>query len=278
MITGRERIKSASCNCINNCSTRVYDALSTTEYTNTNASAFSNSSCPNPAIEFEMKDEQKKRESNWIPMNCQMWRADRTVLLTLLPFWLIKNFNSDSSPFNTTEIFCSTVDSAEEKKRKKKMRKFHWSPSNRNSQITLIKATSTSTAFGRNTNERKWNRIYFQFISRSVARQTRRTHTLTCIFVRIYAFGRTKLWNKCRFANASTTEHVHTVRIDGAGGQTWWHRMRWRMFRRHWTCGQTVATRTLTPKRIATIDDACKTMNEIKRVEKGRKQIMNLLD
>lgn len=31
MITGRERIKSASCNCMSSCSMRVYDALSTTE-------------------------------------------------------------------------------------------------------------------------------------------------------------------------------------------------------------------------------------------------------
>lgn len=45
MITGRVRIKSISCSDISNCSTRVYDALSTQEYTKTNASAFSNSSC-----------------------------------------------------------------------------------------------------------------------------------------------------------------------------------------------------------------------------------------
>lgn len=44
IITGLVRIKSISCNCISICSTLVYEALSTTEYTNTNASDFSSSS------------------------------------------------------------------------------------------------------------------------------------------------------------------------------------------------------------------------------------------
>lgn len=44
MITGRVRIKSISCSDCSNCSTRVNDALSTTENTRTNASHFSSSS------------------------------------------------------------------------------------------------------------------------------------------------------------------------------------------------------------------------------------------
>lgn len=39
IMTGRVRIKSKSCSDISSCSTRVYDALSTHEYTNMNASA-----------------------------------------------------------------------------------------------------------------------------------------------------------------------------------------------------------------------------------------------
>lgn len=39
IMTGRVRIKSKSCSDINSCSTRVYDALSTHEYTKMNASA-----------------------------------------------------------------------------------------------------------------------------------------------------------------------------------------------------------------------------------------------
>lgn len=62
IITGRVRIKSKSCNVIKICSIRVYDALSTTEYTNTNASAFSNSS-------YKINEHKNEKEKDKILIN-----------------------------------------------------------------------------------------------------------------------------------------------------------------------------------------------------------------
>lgn len=176
IMMGRVRIKSKSCSDINSCSTRVYDALSTHEYTKMNASAlmYSSYNCKqwkcqahtNTHVSMQLiasvrtnqeREAEKSQESKVkmkIVFDClknMKWckikshsndakyeKKSATLLshtpnlifilraITLVPFWPMMNFISDSTPFKTTDTFCSTVDSridAQMKKTRKWNRK-----------------------------------------------------------------------------------------------------------------------------------------------------------
>lgn len=163
---GRARIKSKSCSDISSCSTRVYDALSTHEYTKMNASAlmYSSYDCrqwkcrthPNTHVSMQLIASERacewlnqKRESEKIQVSevivvfdcsknmkwciCKSWSPKNSAMLvthianfilifraiTLVPFWPMMNFISDSTPFKTTDTFCSPVDSRIDAERKR---------------------------------------------------------------------------------------------------------------------------------------------------------------
>lgn len=160
---GRARIKSKSCSDISSCSTRVYDALSTHEYTKMNASAlmYSSYDCrqwkcrthPNTHVSMQLIASERacewlnqKRESEKIQVSevivvRKIWNdasvkgeAQKTPAMlvthianlilifraiTLVPFWPMMNFISDSTPFKTTDTFCSPVDSRIDAERKR---------------------------------------------------------------------------------------------------------------------------------------------------------------
>lgn len=78
----------------------------------------------------------------------------------------------------------------------------------------------------------------------------------TCIFICINAFRCTKLWNQCRFTNAWTAKHINTIWINWSKW-TWWIWYGWRLIWWHWTICQTVATWTLSPKWITSVDNSC---------------------
>lgn len=175
--------------------------------------------------------EEQHMVREYICLKCY-WFLSRSVLIrpfrittiwnsigmhTLVPFWPITNFSSDSTPFKTTEIVCSTVDSVKKKKK--------------------------------TTNKPKM-KPYFRLLgNRGVCIQT-------CIFICINAFRCTKLWNKCSFTNAWTAKHINTIWINWSKW-TWWIWYGWRLIWWHWTIGQTVATWTLSPKWITSIDNSC---------------------
>lgn len=161
---GRARIKSKSCSDISSCSTRVYDALSTHEYTKMNASAlmYSSYDCrqwkcqthPNTHVSMQLiaserasvrmiesKERIRKNSSKWSDSCsknmkwciCKSWSPKNSAMLvthianfilifraiTLVPFWPMMNFISDSTPFKTTDTFCSPVDSRIDAERKR---------------------------------------------------------------------------------------------------------------------------------------------------------------
>lgn len=132
----------------------------------------------------------------------------------------MKNCSSDSTPFKMTDTFCSTVDSVK-KERSNLVR-------NRSKLWTMR------------------NSCVFFFLA-----------LLTGILVSIDTFGSTKLWNESSFTNTWPTQHMHTIWFDGAKWSCW-IRHGWRLVWRNWTVRQTIASRPLSSKWIATVDNTCK--------------------
>lgn len=161
----------------------------------------------------------------------QWWHAKNLIfhfflvaLRTLVPFWPMMNFISDSTPFKTTETFCSTVDSGIVSARKRECKVcccflYFWS---------------------------KWKTHFFQQFAMFSA--------LTGIFVGVDTFGSTKLGDQSRFTNTWSAKHVNTIGIYWTKW-SWWIRHGWWLMWWYWTICQTIASGPFSAKWIAPIDN-----------------------